>query len=99
VILPSSFPEIELIANYLKKNPSAKVYVVGHTDNTGNYNHNLTLSEQRALSVKKALVNKYKINEQRLHAVGVGPVAPESKNTSEEGRKKNRRVEIVLNEK
>lgn len=99
VIQPGSYSEIELIAEYLKKHPNKKVYVVGHTDNTGSYQTNMNLSERRAGSVKKALTSKYGIAETRMTAAGVGPVAPESKNTVEEGRKKNRRVEVVLDEK
>lgn len=99
VIKESSYKEIDLIAQYLKKNTSKKVYIVGHTDNTGSYSMNVTLSEKRAKAVMNALSSKYNISTDRMTAVGVGPVAPESKNTSEEGRKKNRRVAIVLNEK
>ncbi len=98
VIKESSYKEIDLIAQYLKKNTRKKVYIVGHTDNTGSYSTNLTLSEKRAKAVMTALSSKYGISADRMTSVGVGPVAPESKNTSEEGRKKNRRVEIVLNE-
>lgn len=99
VIKESSYKEIGLIAQYLKKNTSKNVYIVGHTDNTGSYSTNLTLSEKRAKAVMNALSSKYGISAERMTSMGVGPVAPESKNTSEEGRKKNRRVEIVLNEK
>lgn len=99
VIKESSYKEIGLIAQYLKKNTSKNVYIVGHTDNTGSYSTNLTLSEKRAKAVMNALSSKYGISVDKMTSIGVGPVAPESKNTSEEGRKKNRRVEIVLNEK
>ncbi|MCB0540789.1 MAG: OmpA family protein [Bacteroidetes bacterium] len=98
VIKQSSYAEIELIAQYLKNNPGKKVYIVGHTDNTGGYELNMKLSEKRALSVINALTSKNGISSSRLTAAGVGPVAPESVNTTEEGRKKNRRVEVVLNE-
>lgn len=99
VIKESSYIEIDLIAEYLNNNPNKKVYVVGHTDNTGSYQNNIGLSERRARAVKNALTSKYNIAVSRMVSSGVGPVAPEAKNTSEEGRKKNRRVEIVLNEK
>lgn len=94
----SSFTEVDLIAQYLKKNKDKKVYVVGHTDNTGSYQNNMELSERRAAALNKVLVSKYGISENRLTAAGVGPLSPESKNTTDEGRQKNRRVEIVLNE-
>lgn len=99
VIQSSSYGEIEMIAQYLKKNPRKNIYVVGHTDNTGNYNSNMSLSERRAKAVKNMLISKHGIPSSRMIAAGVGPVAPEDKNTMESGRKKNRRVEIVLNEK
>lgn len=99
VIKSSSYSEIELIGQYLKKHPNIKVYVVGHTDNTGSYQNNMSLSERRAHAVKKALTSKYSIADNRMIAAGVGPLAPEAINTDASGRKKNRRVEIVLNEK
>ncbi|WP_268036557.1 OmpA family protein [Algoriphagus sp. PAP.12] len=98
VIQESSFAEIELIAQYLQKHPDKNVYVVGHTDNTGSYETNIGLSKRRAQSVKDALKSKFGIASSRMTAAGVGPVAPEALNTMEAGRKKNRRVEIVLNE-
>lgn len=96
-IEPESETEIKLIADYLKKNPKVKVYVVGHTDNTGSYENNLALSQRRAASVNASLQKVHGIAPDRLTAAGVGPVAPEAKNTTENGRKKNRRVEVVLN--
>ncbi|MEZ4776248.1 MAG: OmpA family protein [Bacteroidia bacterium] len=99
VIKQSSYAEIELIAQYLKNNLSKTVYIVGHTDNTGGYTLNMDLSEKRAQAVINVLTSKYGISASRLTGAGVGPVAPESVNTTEEGRKKNRRVEVVLNEK
>lgn len=98
ILKPSATTELQLIAEYLKKNSTKKIYVVGHTDNTGNFEGNMSLSEKRALAVVATLVQKYGISNSRLKAVGVGPVAPVRKNTTDDGRKKNRRVEIVLNE-
>ena len=97
-IKDSSYPEIALVAEYLNKNNSKKLYIVGHTDNTGNYNNNKILSEKRAQAVVNYLKFNHNINENRLTAAGVGPVSPVSKNTTPEGLMKNRRVEIVLNE-
>lgn len=94
----SSYTEIELVAQYLKNNPTKTIYVVGHTDNTGSYQSNMALSEKRAIAVTNALKLKYSIAANRVISAGVGPLAPESKNTTEEGRTKNRRVEIVLND-
>lgn len=99
LIKESSYTEIDLIAQYLKDHPEKKVYVVGHTDNVGTYKVNMELSQKRAEAVMSALSSKYGISSNRMTSAGAGPVAPENKNTTEEGRKKNRRVEVVLNEK
>ncbi len=86
---------IDEIARFLKAHPDVEVYVVGHTDNTGSYDYNLDLSKRRAASVVRALAQEHGIARRRLQAVGVGPVAPVASNASEEGRAKNRRVELV----
>ena len=95
VIKPESEPTLKAIAEMLKANPNLKVYVVGHTDMTGSFEHNMDLSLRRAKSVVKALVSKYGISRNRLKAEGVGPLSPVSTNKTEEGRKLNRRVELV----
>ncbi len=94
-IKPESEPAIREIATYLKENPDIKLFIVGHTDNTGSYSYNLKLSLRRAEAVVNKLVKDYGISKDRLKAVGVGPVAPKSTNQTEEGRAKNRRVELV----
>ncbi|MCC6577911.1 MAG: OmpA family protein, partial [Flavobacteriales bacterium] len=66
-----------------------------HTDNTGDFAHNMKLSKDRAAAVVSYLVSKG-ISQSRLNADGVGPLCPVTTNKDEEGRKKNRRVEIVL---
>ncbi len=94
-IKPESKPTIEEIAKLLKKNPTLKLYVVGHTDNIGTLEYNLSLSEKRAQAVVKELVEKYGISKDRLRAFGVGPLSPVGTNETEDGRAKNRRVELV----
>jgi len=84
------------IADYLSHNKSANVFIVGHTDTVGNYEHNVDLSSRRAAAVVAALVKDFKIDAKRLQAIGVGPVAPISSNASEASRAGNRRVEMVL---
>ncbi len=69
--------------------------MVGHTANVGNLASNMTLSKQRAEAVVNALVNDHRIAAARLIANGVGPLAPVASNAAEEGRAKNRRVELV----
>ncbi len=95
VVKPESEKALREIAKYLKRNPKVKLYVVGHTDNTGGYEYNLKLSLRRAEAVVRKLVKKYGISPNRLKAVGVGPVAPVDTNRTPEGRARNRRVELV----
>ena len=83
------------IAKLLKADPNLKVYVVGHTDNTASLDLNLKLSRERAEAVAQALVSGHGIDAGRLIGQGVGPLAPVASNDSEEGRAKNRRVELV----
>ncbi len=94
-IKPESRETLAEIARYLKANPQVKLYVVGHTDNTGTYEYNLDLSRRRAAAVVEALSRGHGVSAQRLKPVGVGPVAPVASNATEEGRAKNRRVELV----
>ncbi len=94
-IKPESAEAIAEIAKYLRADPEVKLFVVGHTDGTGTYEYNLDLSQRRAQAVVRELVSRHGIAAGRLKPVGVGPVAPLAPNTTEEGRAKNRRVELV----
>ncbi len=93
-IKPESEPTLQAIADMLKANSALKVYVVGHTDMTGKLDYNMELSLKRAQSVVDTLVS-HGIGASRLQAQGVGPLCPVSTNSTEEGRKLNRRVELV----
>jgi outer membrane protein OmpA-like peptidoglycan-associated protein len=84
-----------VIAQLLAKNEKLLLYVVGHTDDTGAGAANLELSRQRASAVVNKLVADYKIAANRVQAQGVGPYAPAGNNTSDAGKQKNRRVELV----
>jgi len=94
-IKPESEPAFAEMAKLLKANPALNLFVVGHTDATGEIGHNMKLSEARAASVTNALAAKYGIAASRLAPHGVGPLAPVASNDSDEGRAKNRRVELV----
>ena len=94
-VKPESEPSLNEIAKLLTGNPNLKVFIVGHTDNVGGVDYNMKLSQARADAVVKVLTIKYKINLQRLKAYGVGQLAPVAPNKTEEGRAKNRRVELV----
>ncbi len=95
VIKPESGKELSLLITYLNENPSSNIIVVGHTDNTGDFTLNLKLSKERGQSVVTYLVSNG-ITQSRLSSDGVGPLCPITSNNTEDGRKKNRRVEIVL---
>jgi len=94
-IKPESEKAISSVATYLKENPEVNVYIVGHTDNVGDYALNQKLSKARGESVKNYLVSKYSIPATRLSGEGDGPTCPVTSNDTEEGRALNRRVEIV----
>lgn len=95
VLKTESQPTLDEIAQLLKQKPELKLYIVGHTDNTGTFATNMQLSNDRAAAVVAALTNEYAIAATRLAAHGVGPLAPAATNASEDGRGKNRRVELV----
>ena len=92
---PASAQAIGEIARLLKAEPAMKVFVVGHTDNVASLDLNTKLSQARAESVVQALVTQHAIAAARLVARGVGPLAPVASNETEDGRAKNRRVELV----
>jgi outer membrane protein OmpA-like peptidoglycan-associated protein len=94
-VKPESEQAIGEIAGLLKADPSLKLYVVGHTDGVGGVTANLKLSQERAEAVLQALVNRHGIAATRLLAFGNGPFAPVAPNDAEDGRAKNRRVELV----
>ena len=72
--------------------PNDNIIVVGHTDNAGDYDYNLSLSKRRAGAVVDALIEDYGIAEARLRSDGVGYLAPAATNTTDAGRALNRRV-------
>jgi len=94
-IKPESAQAIGEIAKLLKADAGLKIHVVGHTDNVGDIAANIKLSQERAEAVLQALVRDHSIAAARLHAFGCGQFAPVASNDSEEGRAKNRRVELV----
>lgn len=94
-IKPESEPALAEMAKLLKGNPAVNVFIVGHTDNTGTFEHNMKLSMDRATSVVNALVAKHGVAAARLKPYGVASLAPVAPNKAEDGRAKNRRVELV----
>jgi OmpA-OmpF porin, OOP family len=94
-IKPESANTIAEIAKFLKQDASVKLYVVGHTDNVGIYDYNIGLSQRRAAAVVAELTAKHGIPAARLKPAGSGPLSPVAPNDTEDGRAKNRRVELV----
>ncbi len=99
-ILPESYPILDYIGRILLQNPILKIEIAGHTDSrpirTSRFPSNLELSQARAEAVKKYLVEKFKIEPERLFAKGYGEKLPIASNATEEGRAKNRRVEFKI---
>ena len=93
-INPDSQPTIDEMIKLLRANPQMKLQVVGHTDSQGQEAHNNDLSSRRAGSVTRALVQAG-IGVERLSSRGAGSTQPVASNDTEDGRAKNRRVELV----
>jgi outer membrane protein OmpA-like peptidoglycan-associated protein len=93
---PESKPTLDEIARLLTGKPDLQLKIVGHTDNQGGADYNLDLSRRRAASVVAALVSQYGIAADRLTAEGVGMTQPVASNDTEDGRAKNRRVELQV---
>ena len=92
---PESSAALVEIGKLLQENPSLKIYVVGHTDMVADAALNVRLSQARAQAVVTALVSQHGVAAARLIPYGGGPYAPVASNKTEEGRAKNRRVELV----
>ena len=90
------YPSLAAVAAWLEANPDGTVALVGHTDASGSLAANVALSERRAEAVAEVLVQTYGVDPARVAAQGVGFLAPRATNQTEEGRQKNRRVEVVV---
>ena len=91
------FATLDSIVDYLVLHPERSVKISGHTDNTGGEVHNLTLSKRRADVVAEYLVNNG-VDISRVETFGLGSAKPLVVNTTDEGRKKNRRVELLIHD-
>lgn len=83
------------VVEFVQRNPNARIRIEGHTDSTGSANLNQSLSQRRADAVRQALVEEG-VPASRMEAVGFGQDRPVADNRSEEGRSRNRRVEVVV---
>ncbi len=95
VLMPESFPELNRLVKMLEGLPGVKVEIIGHTDNIGTDEYNLTLSEERAKSVIEYLRN-HGLKEMEFIAKGYGKKMPIVNNETDEGRAQNRRVEFRI---
>jgi len=95
VVKPESTPALQEVAKLLKADPALKLWVVGHTDSVGQVDANMKLAQARAEAVVAALTTTHGVAAARLKGYGVGPLAPVASNDDENGRAKNRRVELV----
>ncbi len=95
-LLNESSVEIRRLAIFMKTNSYVRIKIVGHTDNQGGKAYNIDLSKRRALSMLNELVSKYGIKRERMEYDGMGDTKPKATNETEEGRAKNRRVEVVI---
>lgn len=95
VVKPESKPALDEVAKLLKSDTGLRLWVVGHTDSVGKVDDNMRLAQARAEAVAAELVSAHGIAAARLKGYGVGPLAPIAGNEAEDGRAKNRRVELV----
>ena len=95
ILTEKSILALKNISEYLNSNKDKKFFIVGHTDNTGSFTANVTLSENRAKAVMNELVSKYGVDVNQLKSYGVANLSPMVSNATDYGKTKNRRVEIV----
>ncbi len=90
------YGSLAAVAAWLQANPDGTVALVGHTDASGSLAGNIALSERRAEAVAEVLIDTHGADRARVVAKGVGFLAPRATNQTEEGRQKNRRVEVIV---
>jgi len=95
-VRPASHQRIKDAADYMKRHPDVDAIIEGHTDSIGSDKYNMDLSQRRAESVKKYMIDKFGISPSRLTAKGYGESKPIADNNTDEGRQRNRRVIAVF---
>jgi len=89
-------PDIERAAAFLQRYPTVNAVIEGHTDSRGTEAYNQQLSERRAQAIYDRLVNEHGIDPQRLTVKGYGETRPIAGNNTDDGRRMNRRVDMVI---
>jgi outer membrane protein OmpA-like peptidoglycan-associated protein len=92
---PEARSNVSAIVAFVNRDRSKQIRIEGHTDNSGNANANLVLSQRRAEAVRDALVGAG-VDARRISTIGMGQAQPVAANTTAEGRAKNRRVDVIL---
>jgi len=95
VILKTSFPILDQVVKVMKENPSYNLEINGHTDNVGNAQKNMELSNKRAIAVQNYMISKG-VEASRMKAQGFGDTMPVADNKTALGKSKNRRVEFKV---
>lgn len=95
-LAPGQYASLDALAAYLRGNLAAKVALVGHTDASGGLAGNIALSRERAKAVREWMIKTYQIPADQISAEGVGFLAPRDSNMTDQGRTRNRRVEVML---
>jgi outer membrane protein OmpA-like peptidoglycan-associated protein len=90
------YASLSAVAAWLEANPDGTIALVGHTDASGSLAANIALSERRAEAVAETLIERFGADRNRVEAKGVGFLAPRATNQTDEGRQKNRRVEVIV---
>lgn len=92
VVRPQYYSEVKKLADFMRDNPSSKVVIEGHTDNTGSKEYNQILSQNRAQAITEILVYSFRIKKSRIKTIGYGEQHPLSPNHTHKGKRTNRRV-------
>lgn len=96
LIRPEYKDEVAKVGDFMRKYPTTTAVIEGHTDNVGDAQHNMDLSQRRAQAVVDFLVQNYGIDRSRLSAKGYGLTRPIADNATDEGKQKNRRIEAII---
>jgi outer membrane protein OmpA-like peptidoglycan-associated protein len=96
VIASAYDTEIGVVAQTLANNPDTRAVVEGHTDSIGDPQYNLWLSQRRAEAVRQLLIDQHGVNPSQIIAVGRGEESPIANNRTADGRRLNRRVELIM---